>query len=174
MLKTLNKRENLILLATGALIIFGFCFKIILDPLLVKNEVLNNKIKIARTKLKKDLLLLNQKEYWQGAYAKISSEANPQQESEDSSTNILVKIEKLAKNSNVRIVDIRPQTQKNLSSDKENYVELRIEGDMESCLRFIYNIENSLALFQIRRFQLNAKPASSNLDGNLLISQISL
>ncbi|MDO8662642.1 MAG: hypothetical protein Q7K98_05425 [Candidatus Omnitrophota bacterium] len=174
MFKTLNKREKNILLLTSAVIIFGLSLRTIIAPLLTKNEALNKEIKLTQLKLKKYLRLVNQKESLQGAYAKISANANIPIEGEDVSTSILSQIENLAKNSNLNIIDIRPESQKNLSSSKESYVELRTEGDMESCLKFIYNIENSLALLEVKKSQLRAKPGSSNLEGNFLISQVSL
>jgi len=174
MFKTLNKREKTILLLTSAVIIFGLSFKTIIAPLLTKNEALNKEIKLTQIKLKKYLRLENQKESLQGAYAKISATTNIMIEGEDASTSVLSQIENLAKNSNLNIVDIRPESQKNLSSSKESYVELRTEGDMESCLKFIYSIENSLALLEVKKFQLRAKPGSYNLEGNFLIAQVSL
>ncbi len=174
MFKTLNKREKTIFLFTSAVIIFGLSFKALIAPLLIRNETLNKEIKLTQLKFKKYLRLLNQKEDLQGAYAKISAATNIPAEGEDVSTSVLSQIENLAKNSNLNIVDIRPESQKNLSSSKESYVELRTEGDMESCLKFIYSIENSLALLEVKKFQLRAKPGSSNLEGNFLISQASL
>ncbi|MFH0856110.1 MAG: hypothetical protein V1869_06375 [Candidatus Omnitrophota bacterium] len=174
MLDTLKKREKTILLAAAIIAVFGFCFKTILNPVLTRNETLNKKIGLARSKLRKDLMLLSQKEHLREAYAKILSDADMQQETEDAPVNIFSEIEGLGRRSGVRIIDIRPQAQNNLSPYKENYMELRIEGDMESCLKFIYNIENSLGLFQVRKFRLNARPASANLEGSFLISQVSL
>ncbi len=174
MLKTLNKREQVIIWAAGGAIILVLAFKIIIDPILAKNESLDKQIGITQLKLRKYLQLLSQKESLKDSYAKISSGANIPQEGEDQSTGVLAEIENLAKNSGIHIIDIRPQSQKGLSSYKESFVELRTEGDMESCLKFIYSIENSLSLLEVKKFQFSAKPGTSNLEGNFLISQISL
>jgi len=174
MLKAFNKREKIILMVTCAVISFSLLFRFIIEPLLAKNEILNKEIKVTQLKLKKYLRLLSQKEYLKGSYAKISGGVNIPQEGEDASTGILAEIENLARDSNLRIIDMRPQSQKSLSSYKESYVELRAEGDMESCLKFIYNIENSLSLLAVKKFQLSALPGSSSLEASFLISQVSL
>ncbi len=166
MLKSLNKREQAILLLTSAVIIFGFVFRAIIDPVLTKNETINREIKLAQLKLKKYLRLLNQKDYLKSAYAKISGETNIPQENQGASAGALSEIENLAKNSKLRIIDMRPQAQ--------SYIELRTEGDMESYLKFIYNIENPLTLLQVKKFQLNAKPGSTDLVGTFLIAQVAL
>jgi len=174
MFKGLSKREKNILLAAGAVIILAIGFKVILDPILARNESLNREIKITRLKLKKYLGLLNQKEQLKSAYAKISGAANNQQIEENASASILSEIENLAKNANLRLIDIRPESLKGPSSHSKNYVSLRAEGDMESYLKFIYNTENSLALLEIKKFWLNVKPRSSILEGNFLIAQVSV
>ena len=88
--------------------------------------------------------------------------------------NELQMIEELAKNSNIQITDIRPQTSRTVSGYKDNFVELRTEGDMESYLKLLYNIENSLSLMKVEKFHLKLKPNSALLEGSLLVSQIQL
>lgn len=174
MLKALNKREKIILAVTCAVVVFSLLSKLIIEPVLARNEALNKGIRMTQEKLKKYLRLLSQKEYLKGSYAKISSSVNIPPEGKDDLTGILSEIENLARDANLRIVDMRPQSPKSLSSYKESYLELRAEGDMESCLKFIYNIENSLALLAVKKFQISAKPASSILEASFLISQVSL
>ncbi len=174
MLKAFNKREKIILVATCAVILFSLLFRFIIEPLLAKNEILNKEIKVTQLKLKKYLRLLSQKEYLKSSYAKIASGVNIAQKGEDASTGILSEIENLARDSNLHIIDMRPQSQKSFSSYKESYVELRAEGGMQSCLKFIYNIENSLSLLAVKKFQFSTKPGSSTLEVSFLISQLSL
>lgn len=173
MLKNLNRREKNILAASIAVIIIAVGYKAIVEPILADNDSLNQQITLTRLKLRNYLRLLNQKDVLQAEYAKISNLAGMPKEGEDVSTGVLEEIEELAKKSDVRIIDMRPQIQKSPAS-KENSVELRAEGDMESYLKFIYSIENSMVLLQIKRFQLSSKLDSANLEGNFLISQASL
>lgn len=168
--ETLNRREKIILLSVIMLVILAIGFRTLVAPVLARNAVLDTEIKITRLKLKKYLGLLNQKEELKNAYAKLSRVSVTPQEGQATSTGILSDIENLANDSGLYIIDIRPEPRKNTAS-KENYVQLRTEGEMESYLKFIYSIENSLRLLQVKKLQLQAKNGSSRLEGNFLISQ---
>jgi len=174
MLKILNRREWVILYIALGVVIFAFGLGNIVEPVLTKNTALDREIKQSSLKLKKYQSLLSQKDFLQKEYAKISTGADLPLENEGFSTGILTEIENLAKISNISIIDIRPETQGNLPSHKENLIELRLIGDMDSCLKFIYSIENSVYLLQVKKFQINAKPNSSDLEGSFLISQLNL
>ena len=174
MQRILSKREKLILFSTIGIVVFSLGFNFIIEPVLSKNASLNKEINITRSKLIKYLQLLGQKEYIQNKYNKFSESFQRYNIGKDTSVNVLSEIENLAKESKIQILDIRPQSPKLIDVYKEALIELRTEGDMESYLRFIYNIENLTSLLTIKSFQLNAKPNSSSLEGNFSISQISL
>ena len=175
MQKILSKREKLIVFSTIGIIIFSIAFNIFIEPFLAKNDSLNKEIHINRLKLKKYLQLLNQKEYIQNKYDKFSKALIRPEAGADVFVNALSTIEDIAKSSNIRIIDIRPQVQqKGQDLYKEIIVEMRAEGEVSSYLQFLYNIENSLSLLRIRRLQLSSKPNVSLLEGNFVISQVSL
>lgn len=166
MLRILTRREKIILSLTIAVIIFAISFNTLINPILTKNDTLNKEIELTRTKLSKYLRLLSQKDKIQ--HTLISSQPA------DRLVNALSELENLAKQANIRIIDLRPQTPKSLALYKEVPIDLRTEGTLEGYLKFIYSIENSLSLLSIRRFQLNAKPNTQTLEGSFSISQISL
>lgn len=171
--KILAKREKIILSATIGVIVFSLVFNFLIAPVLSKNDSLNKEINITRTKLKKYMRLLTQKEVIQTKYKKFSSTLRlPEQE--DAAVSALAELENLANNANIRIIDIRPQPAKSLNLYKEIIIDLRAEGNMESYLKFIYNIEHSLLSLAIKRLQLNAKPNAQVLEGSFSISQLSL
>ncbi|MFH1355016.1 MAG: hypothetical protein ABIH19_02585 [Candidatus Omnitrophota bacterium] len=96
------------------------------------------------------------------------------QSAEDAAVGILPELENLAKNSGIRIIDIRPRTPKRGNLFTETLIELKTEADVAGYLKFIYNIENSLLLLKVQEFRLDSKPGTQVLDGNFSISQISL
>lgn len=175
MQKILTKREKLILYVTIGVIIFGIGFNFLLAPVLNKCSALNREINLTRIKLKKYRLLLSQKGNIQKKYNRFASKANLAGTNKDALVNILSELEILAKEANIRIIDIRPQsTSESSSLHKEVSIELRAEGAIDGYLKFIYNIENSLSLLRIKKFQLSAKPNAQTLEGNFSISQFSL
>lgn len=174
MQKILAKREKIILCITIGVVIFSIVFNFLIAPVIKKAETLNKEINIIRIKLKKYMRLLAHKDYIQEKYNKFTSGLNLSSASKDTTVSSLSVLEALAKDANIRIIDLRPQTIKNLDLYKEIIIDLRAEGTIEGYLKFIYNIDNSLSLLRIKKFQLNAKPNTQALESNFSISQLSL
>jgi len=159
---------------TMIIIIFSIGFNFLVAPLLQKNDTLNKEITVNGAKLKKYTRLISQKEYIQNKYSKIVSGANLSKEGQNRLVSALSELENLAKDANIRIIDLRPQSDRGADLNKEINIDLRTEGEIEEYFKFIYDIENSLSLLRIKRFQLNARPNTTLLDGSLFISQLSL
>ena len=173
MIKVLTKRERKILYLTTGVIIFSIVFNILIAPFFKKNEDLNKEINLTRAKLRKYLWLLAQKETIQDKYKKLSPNFKLSGQ-EDTIVSVLSELENLAKNANIHIVDIRPQSSKSSNLYKEFSIDLRAEGDMEGYLKFIYDIEHSLLSLTVKRLQLSIKPNTQVLEGAFTIAQISV
>lgn len=174
MQKIFLRREKLILYLALGVIALSIVFNFLLEPVLKNRAALNKQIEIARTKLKNYIRLLSQKDYLQAQYKKFASGLNLPNENKGTSVTILSVLENLAKGANIHIIDIRPQPANNLDLYEETLVDLRTEGSMEGYLKFLYNVENSLSLLRIKKFQFNAKPNTQLLEGVFSISQLSL
>jgi hypothetical protein len=173
MQKIITKREKIILYTAAGVVMISVVFNLLIDPLLKRREIVNKQTEIVRTKLKKYIWLLSQKDYIQDKYKESASGLNLS--NNGASITILSALESLAKDANIRIIDIRPQAAGSVfGSYKEAAVDLRTEGNMEGYIKFLYNIENSLLLLRVKRFQLNAKSKSLALEGIFSISQLSL
>ena len=174
MQKIISKREKNIFYATLLVILFSVLFSFLISPLLKRSDMLNKEIQLARLRLKKYLLLLRQEEEIKGRYEQFAARQHLSLEDQDPVVSALTVLENLAKEANIRIIDIRPQTARPLELYKEIVIDVRTEGSMDGYLRFLYNIENSLTLLRIKRFQLNAKPNNQLLEGSFSVSQLSL
>lgn len=164
-----KKRERIIFYITIALIAFSLLFNFLLSPLLGKYATLNKEINTSRLKLEKYHSLLGQKKEIENKYAKLSLSSELIKDTTDPLVISLAALENLAKNADIKIIDIRPEaTQK---SKGQNTIELRAEGSIENYTKFIYDIENSLLLLKIKRFQLAAKSNARLLDGTFTIIQ---
>lgn len=175
MYRILTKREKIILYCTVGVVLLSIIFNFFLSPIIAKNENLNKEINFTKTKLKKYVRLLSQRDAIQSKYAKFANTLSSAGEQKDALVSALSELENLAKNANIRIIDLRPQQQaKTLDLYQEILINLRTEGAMEGYLEFIYNLENSLSLLRIKKFQLTAKPNTQTLEGSFSISQISV
>lgn len=169
MIKNLNRREQFILFVTVIIIVMGIFFNFILLPLLNKEENLNKEIALTKAKFKKYIWLLNQKENIKNKFSKFSANINSPTGDNGKQAEVLTKLESLAKDAAINIVDIRPQN----SALKERGVDLEAEGDITSFLKFIYSIENSASLLNIKKLQLRVKPGGQALKGVFSIIQLS-
>lgn len=168
--KIFTAREKLILYTTVGVVLIGIIFRFLISPVWEKNEALDKQIDLTRTKLKKFMRLLSQKEKIQNQLISASSPTSRQQK--NSIVAPLSELEILASEANIRIIDIRPQNiSKTTIPGNEISIDLRTEGMIESYIKFIYNIEKSLSLLRIKKLQLTARPNSTALEGNFCIYQ---
>jgi len=177
MIKLLKKREKIILYLAMAVMLFSFIFYFIISPVMEKYENLNKEIAVASAKLRKYTALLGQKEKILKKYSdKFYSVSSPLEFRQDSLVAALSELQNLAKGANIRIIDLRPQAGAKTGTrpDKEIIIDTRTEGLMEGYLKFIYNIENSLWILRIKKFQLLTKSNSLVLEGVFTIAQVPL
>ncbi len=174
MQKILSKKEKAILSVTIGVLILSVGLNLMVIPLLNRNEVLNQEININKAKLNKYVSLLRQKESIQDKYKKIFNcfTGNPVEFNKADS--VLSGLDNLAKNADIRIIDMRPQgIYKGRDLNRELAIDLKTEGEMENYLKFLYEFEYSLPFLKVKKFQLNAKPNTIFLEGIFTISQIS-
>jgi len=171
--KILSSREKTILFLAISAITLSLVFNFLIIPVLKKNSALNKEIAMTKTKLNKYRRLLTQKDHIQNKYNKFSSRIGSSYQDKDTLVSALSTLETLAQESGIRIIDIRPQGSKDWELYKEILIDLKAEATLEGYLKFIYNIENSLSLLRIKRFQISARPNTQILDGKFSISQFS-
>jgi hypothetical protein len=170
--KLITKREKTILFLTIFTIIFAVVFNFFLWPLLVKYDSLNKEIKISAARLKKYYRLLGQKEMIKNKYNAFSTTLRTSGGEKDTQIATLAALEEMALAASLRLIDIRPQKSvRETGLYKEIIIEIRTEGSMESHLRFIYALENSLLLLRIQKFELAAKTNAQALEGTFTIIQ---
>ena len=169
MLKILSGREKIIFFAALFTVIAGFIFNFFVLPVVKKNGLLDRQIFLAQEKLYKYSLLLKQKVYIQDKYQKLSLGRIVAQNNKDPLVSALSEIEAIAKQANIRIIDIRPSEAK---KQRVASIDFRAEATLEAYIEFMYNIESSLSLLRIEKFQLNAKPNTEALEGTFSISKL--
>ncbi|MDD5195110.1 MAG: hypothetical protein PHQ96_05510 [Candidatus Omnitrophica bacterium] len=166
----ITKREKLLLNSTMGVIIFGLAFHFIINPIFSENDNLNKELTVTRTKLKKYLWLISHKDVITENYKTFTS-AYKNSEAHQPQVTALTEIEDMAKGAGIRIIDIRPQISTSGPSQEEIFVEIRTEGDMDGYLKFLYDVEDSLSLVKIKKFQLTAKPNTQSLEGSFSLSR---
>lgn len=149
-----NPREKILLFITMAVVLFAILLNFTVLPFIDKNDLINKEILITRIKLKKYQRLLNRRETIEGRYPPLPVD--------DSMSGALAELENMANESGLKILEVRPQ---------DELIDIRTEGNIEQQIRFIYNIQNSLALLWVRSFQINAKADNQLLEANFTITK---
>lgn len=168
-MRLLSKREKIILILTVGLIVFSILLNFLILPVLKQFDLLNKEIELNRRRLIKYSRLLRQKEAIRSKAASLAIDADSAGRENDALVIMLAELENLAKEANLRIVDVRPKPDKKTAN-----VDIKTEADIQGYLQFIYGLQHSLSLLEIKKFRLSAKANSQLLEGNFSISQISL
>jgi hypothetical protein len=164
----ISKREKTIFTITAAVVLASLAFSFVIAPLLRRAQTLNREIRVARFKLKRSLYLLSREPEIKGRYDQFAQRQHLSLDGPEAQISSLTVLEDLAREAGIRIIEMRPQ------SARAALIDLRTEGGMDGYLRFLYSIENSLTMLEIKRFQLNARSNSQLLEGSFTISQLSL
>lgn len=174
MIRLLEKREKLILNITLAIAAFAISYNFLILPIRIKNDYLNKEINLTKGKLKRYFWLLGQKKYLENKYSKFTSYISGAVEEQGAQVSSLAQLENLAKNANIRIIDLRPESStKGLPLKQEIIITVKTEGKIEDYLKLFYELENSLFLFTIKKFQIASKENAPILEGTFFISQFS-
>lgn len=172
MIKFFNKKEKTVFYLIAFILLLAIYFNFVIMPILDKGLSLNIEINYTKDRLIRDIKLLSKKQQLIGnSSAGLKPLLNLYNQKEDSVLLVLSELEKMAGSSKIRIIDMRPQVS---IAQKKILIDLRGEGSLESFMKFIYELETSPVLLQIKKLQFNARPEATNLEGFFSISQIPL
>jgi len=172
MLRVLEKRERFLLYVIFGLVSLSLVFNFIAYPLWQSNQGLDREITKTRLRLIKYQEVLNRKDALENNYPG-SSPALSTLEQQDTLVSVLAELEVLSQKANIKILDIRPQGITGQAKTQGASFDLRLEGDIEGYLKFIYEIENSVFLLRIKKILLHAKMNTASIEGAFTIMQAS-
>lgn len=169
-LANLSKREKSLFYLAVAIISLSLIFNFLLKPLGSNWRQLNSQIIDKEIKLKKNARLLQQKDKVKNVYAKYAPYIKRQGSDEEEISFLLNEVERQARASGIRIVNIRPKPIKDLEFYKKYIIEMNCEAPMEKYTEFIYNLQNSTQSIRVEKLKLT----SQGKDNPLLKSQMSI
>jgi Tfp pilus assembly protein PilO len=174
MLKKLSKREKGILVSVTAVTIIGLCYNFLVEPLFMRWRSTNSRIELIKVKLKKSLSLIKEKRKVDAEYSTYEKKLKSKGSNEQDITLILDEIEKIASRSGLKITSMRP----NPPDQKDYYsrfaVKIDTESDMNSLMRFIYDIKNSPQILKIEKLNINTRSSQQGvaIRASMLISRL--
>ena len=160
-------------MAAVILAIFGYNF--IIEPQVSKLNELDKKIIAKESELEKKNRIISGKDFIARQYDNYISYIKQAGSDEKEEAFFLQEVENIAKDFQVYIADIKPVGLKESEHYKEYTVEIKIDTDMSSFIKFIYGLQSSSNLIRINGLKLSAKNASGRiLKVSLQISKILL
>jgi Tfp pilus assembly protein PilO len=170
----LNKRERLILALTIILVSFALISKFALRPLFTLNAKLAQELKTKQVHLKRLERMAGRKAL-KDEYETFIRALKMSESQELEMARFLSEIEKLATNSGVNILSLRPQEIEERKSYRRFLVELKCEGNNQQILQFVFLLESSPLLLKIERFQLSSSTSTPGLlTSDLTVSRIAI
>jgi Tfp pilus assembly protein PilO len=151
----------------------AFLDRLIINPLRIRFYRLDQQIKISEKQLGGDLRNLKQKDLISEEYEKYLPYIKRSGSDEEEAARLLGEIEALARKSSVYLVDMKPRRPKETEVYKEYAVEIEAEGQMESLVSFMHQVNASSQLLRIETLRLTpAKAESDLLKASMLITKV--
>jgi hypothetical protein len=163
MLENITSRERLLGVATIAVALLALTYNFIVEPLIKQWNTLGEEIRKKKLLLTKHNRILRDKEIIEKLYSEYmkyfhAEKLTPEEESAIALSNI----EKLARDANVHITNIKPLTTKSFGNYNKFTFRVTTESQISELAKFIYNLQSSDQLLKIERMVLRAKEHQPN------------
>jgi hypothetical protein len=172
----IKKKETTLFYAIAGLVLIWFISRVVLNPFHEKLATLSREVALQEAKLKKGISLIEKKEAVSKEYDKYASFFSIQNYSdEESVANFLKEMEKISRETNLTILDMKPlkEAVKDKFS-KEYQINIKAEADMKQLVSFLYALTNSSLLFSVEKMILVPKSEeSSDLSITMTVNGVS-
>jgi len=170
----LSKKEKIGLVVAFLILSCALMDRVVISPINKRFRGLNSQIGIAEKQLGRHLRNLMRKGDVTKRYAKYVMYVKKIGSDEEDVARVLAEIEALARRSGVSLSDIKPQASKDISFYKQYTVEVEANGDMNSIVHFLYQLNSSNQLLRAEKLRLSMKEreSSSVVKASVLITQI--
>lgn len=167
------QKEKIGLSISFVFLAVAFFDRLIVSPIRTRFHRLDQQIKISEKQLGSDLRNLNQKGRISEEYEKYFLYIRRSGSDEEEAARILGEIEALARKSSVYLVDMKPRKPKETEVYKGYAVEIEAEGQMESLVNFMHQVNTSSQLLRIETLRLTpTKTESDILKASMLITKV--
>lgn len=176
MLRNVTKRERLLVAGTISVALLAVAYNFVIEPVIGQWNSLDRKIRDKEVTLKKHSRILRDKnsiEKMKTEYAKYLGvkKLTPEEES----AVVLSRIEKTARDTNVKITNIKPLSYKPFGNYDKSTFRVATESKLSELIKFIYELQSSDQLLKVERMVLRAKEGDATTIKSILnITKISV
>ena len=168
----LNKKEKILIIGLGVLILCYFLEKTIMGTFSGKVEMIDVQIKAKEEKYERFLYIDSSKKLILDVYNRVKPYLETDKSESDLVSVVMKQIEEMAKENRINLLKMRPETY-DASSDerfKTKKITLTIEGSQKNIVKLFYELENNKHPMSINKMDLRIK----NRDMNLMTAEIDI
>jgi hypothetical protein len=172
----LKKQQYVFVYAAVGLGALLLIFKAIIGPLHERLTTVRKQVVLQESKLKRGLILLENRETINSEYNKYASYFSIQEYSnEEAVAGFLKQLEKISRDSGFLILDIKPQKEAETdATTKQFQINIKAEANIKTLVSFLYGLYTSPLLFSVEKMVLVPKSeGSSDLSVNLTLMGVS-
>ncbi len=153
----LSRRERWVLSVTALVLGTVLIDRLVVGPVRFQMKLLEIKIRDEETSIKRSLHMLLRKDRIASDAKKFSVYLVPPQKPEEEMTSFLKRIENIAAKSSVSLAYLKPGHTKEDRDSQKYIANLECESQMKEMIDFFYEIENSIELLKIEKYDLQPK-----------------
>ncbi len=168
----LSRRENLLLSVSMGIIIIGFIYSGAIHSGAARLSSLDQRIRQAESELARVNGILARQDAVEQAYKSLERKLVERGVSETVSTEILQDVKARAAESGLNVLNIKPFRSREEGGYEEFDFKLEMEGELSELGSFLYDLNASAYIFQIKNMLITAQLENENLKIQLLLSAL--
>ncbi len=172
--KNLSKKEKIGLGIVVIIFLFVVTEKIIIAPITHAFKSVDNKIAGSYQQLNRYEESMKLEGVIKKEYLTYNSSFKNKGSDEENLSFMLNQIESIARQSDILLLDVKPQPPKKNDFYKEYLVEVSLQSKIEGIIKFIYNLNSDPGVFRVEKIKLNTLDKSNNIKCILLITKACL
>lgn len=169
----LSRKERIGLSIALVFVVISSLDRLLISPVRGKFKQIDQAVKISEMQLRHDLRNVHQRDQISKKFEKYVEYVQRSGSDEEEVAKILGEIESLARQSDVHLAGMKPQTPKEVDFYKEYSVEIETEGEISSLTTFLHQLNTSDQLLRVEKLRLNSrKKGGKILKASMLITKI--
>ena len=169
----LSRKERVGLSFAFVFIIVAFFDRLIVSPIRSRVRQINQNIHISEKQLAHDLRNVRQKDQIEKQFEKFVGFVERSGSDEEEVAKILGEIESLSRQAGIYLVDMKPQSPKDIDFYREYTIEIEVEGEILPLTQFLYQLNISPQLLRIKKLRLTSKEEGGTaLKSSMVITKV--
>ncbi len=160
-LERLSKKEKIGLGVAAVFVAIVFLDRLLVTSIGDRIRRVNQEIINAEKQLSGDLRHLSQKDQILKEYGNYGQYEEKAGSDDEGMAKVLTEIERVARSSSLFLIDMKPQASKSVGAGKQYTVEIQAEGDQESVVSFLHQLNSSSMLLRGQKVRLSPKEKNS-------------